>query len=480
MRYTGLSLLLGIFVLVSTGVVGAQADAPAAFPEVETLASDGGSIEAVLTGVGLDAAWRSTLDLHPGARRLAVEYESDEGQLVEALLAASLQLSNVTAQRAEVVTELRGTADRLDAALEEERGREIERNRTEAHFDGMHALTQAAAVHVFAGTDHQIDAVLGLDGAALTEVQREILLTNATLDELFEMRRIAEGEFVAAVDALDAAVAHRELMEVRHGELVDESAALAADRRALDDLARELLPPAAAAYSLSEIPGQTSLSPRALSAYLNAEALMTELVPRCHVSWRTIAAIGFIEGKHGEHGDRRLGVDGRPGDPIIGIALDGQTVDNYGLVTANLADTDGGRYDGDPRHDRAVGPMQFIPQTWESWKIDADQDGEFDPQDIDDAAASAGAYLCNYGSLRYWDTWSTAIFGYNHAGAYVNSVKDALDRNLRFRLPAFDGDEDLRQRIPYGTWVPLPVEEPVDPNAPADEQPPVPLSEDAE
>ncbi|WP_224387917.1 hypothetical protein [Pseudonocardia sp. ICBG1293] len=29
-----------------------------------------------------------------------------------------------------------------------------------------------------------------------------------------------------------------------------------------------------------------------------------------------------------------------------------------------MADTDGGRLDGDPVLDRAVGPMQFLPETW--------------------------------------------------------------------------------------------------------------------
>ena len=190
---------------------------------------------------------------------------------------------------------------------------------------------------------------------------------------------------------------------------------------------------------------------------------MTERSPYCHVSWRTIAAIGSVESLHGEFGDGRLDLDGRPGDPFIGISLNGQTVDNYGHTTAYLTDTDDGRYDDDPNFDRAVGPMQFIPETWESWQIDADEDGDRDPQDIDDAALTAAAYLCNYGSQRHWDNWWVAVFGYNHAGAYVNSVKAALDRNQRLRLPELEGDDELRQHIPYGVWIPLPEELPEEP-----------------
>ena len=50
----------------------------------------------------------------------------------------------------------------------------------------------------------------------------------------------------------------------------------------------------------------------------------------------------------------RLDPNGDESKPILGIALDGST------GVALVADSDGGKYDGDPTLDRAVGPMQFI------------------------------------------------------------------------------------------------------------------------
>jgi transglycosylase-like protein with SLT domain len=467
--YGGVTLLLGLFLIVSTTVVGAQPEPPPALPDATVLATSGETIETVLAEVGLDAAWRSVIDLHPAARWLTVEYRDGEDNVVADLIGTSVALSVISATREEIVADLRTTAVELDTARRIERERSIERNRADAYFRGIHALTQAVAINAFAGTDPALEAVLGLDGDALVLAQREFKLTNTTLDELMDLRRDAETELAAAIVALEAATERRSALVDRHTQLVAEAADLATRRRALDATARAVLPAAAEAFTLASIPGQTGMTPRALDAYLNAELTMTELSPYCGISWRTIAAVASVEGLHGEYGNRRLGLDGRPSSPIIGISLNGVTVDNFGQTTANLTDTDGGRYDRDAVYDRAVGPLQFIPQTWTKWRLDGDGDGERDPQDIDDAALTAAAYLCNYGSLRYWTGWSTAIFGYNQSGAYVNSVKASLDRVQRLELPEFDGDEDLRQRRPWGPWIPLPDNPPAPEADPSDD-----------
>jgi hypothetical protein len=477
--YRGTSLLLGLLFVVSTSVVDAQTAVPDDLANAAELATDGEDIESVLAEVGLDAAWRSVIGLHPAARLMTVDYRGDEDDAVIALIGTTRDLTEITTARNEVVTELRTTAARLDDALIMERDRTIARNRADAYFRGIHALTQSVAIDVFAGEDPSFDALLGLDADALLVSQREFALTNTTLDEMIDLRADAEAALAVAIAAQETATAERIEIEARHGGLVIAAAELGTERRGVDNSARAILPAAAEAFALASIPGQPGLTPRALDAYLNAEVTLTELSPNCHVSWRTIAAVASVEGLHGEYGNRRLEFDGRPNSPIIGISLSGTTVDNFGDATANISDTDGGRYDQDRVHDRAVGPLQFIPQTWERWRLDGDEDGETDPQDIDDAALSAGAYLCNYGSLRNWAEWSTAIFGYNHSGAYVNSVKASLDRVLRLRLPEFEGDGDLRQSSPSGTWEPIPdppPEEEVDSTEPAGSDPTVPVS----
>ena len=80
----------------------------------------------------------------------------------------------------------------------------------------------------------------------------------------------------------------------------------------------------------------------------------------------------------------RLRADGEVRPAILGPVLDGSD------GNAAITDTDRGRYDGDTRWDRAVGPMQFIPSTWASWGRDGNGDGTLDPENIFDAALAAG------------------------------------------------------------------------------------------
>jgi membrane-bound lytic murein transglycosylase B len=185
---------------------------------------------------------------------------------------------------------------------------------------------------------------------------------------------------------------------------------------------------------------------------------MTSTDPGCMISWTTIAAISAVEGRHGTHGGAELLFDGTSDDPIVGLALDGVTVDNYGDPVAAIADTDGGRYDGDTAVDRAVGPMQFIPQAWERWKRDGDGDGIENPHDLDDATVATAAYLCSYGSQRSWVTWNTAVHGYNHSNAYVASVKGSFERMARIRLAEVDDGLVWQPTRPAGAYVELPPE----------------------
>ncbi len=67
----------------------------------------------------------------------------------------------------------------------------------------------------------------------------------------------------------------------------------------------------------------------------------------------------------------------------------------------------------------AVGWMQFLPSTWKEWGVDANGDGVADPYNPVDAIFTAARYLHAASASK---NLSQAIFAYNHAGWYVQSV----------------------------------------------------------
>jgi cell wall-associated NlpC family hydrolase len=67
----------------------------------------------------------------------------------------------------------------------------------------------------------------------------------------------------------------------------------------------------------------------------------------------------------------------------------------------------------------AVGWMQFMPETWATYGVDANGDGVADPNNPEDAIFAAAGYLKAAGMPA--DTYG-AIFAYNHADWYVEEV----------------------------------------------------------
>jgi hypothetical protein len=67
----------------------------------------------------------------------------------------------------------------------------------------------------------------------------------------------------------------------------------------------------------------------------------------------------------------------------------------------------------------ALGWMQFMPATWRQYGTDANKDGKRDPYNPVDAIFAAARYLKAAGSDQ---SIRKAIFAYNHAGWYVDSV----------------------------------------------------------
>jgi hypothetical protein len=175
--------------------------------------------------------------------------------------------------------------------------------------------------------------------------------------------------------------------------------------------------PAGASDSIIAGSSTNGIPAAALAAYQRAEQVINTADTSCNLPWQLVAAIGRVESDHGRYGGNVLGKDGKSRPGIYGIPLDGSD------GTAEVSDTDGGQYDNDPVYDRAVGPMQFIPQTWRVVGVDGDGDGKRDPQDIDDAALATAVYLCSGDEdLSTYGGQKAAVYRYNHSKEYVDLV----------------------------------------------------------
>jgi membrane-bound lytic murein transglycosylase B len=184
----------------------------------------------------------------------------------------------------------------------------------------------------------------------------------------------------------------------------------------------------------STVSSATGVPQRALWAYGNAELVMRANDPGCHLSWATLAGIGRVESNHGRFGGAHIQPDGTESKPIVGVPLNGT-----GKV-AEVSDTDHGRMDGDPVHDRAVGPMQFIPSTWRAYASDGNGDRRGDPENIDDAALAAGRYLCVGGrDMATPDGWWSGLMSYNNSALYGRKVFGLADRYGRQAQAAVAG-----------------------------------------
>jgi hypothetical protein len=69
----------------------------------------------------------------------------------------------------------------------------------------------------------------------------------------------------------------------------------------------------------------------------------------------------------------------------------------------------------------AVGPMQFLPATWQAYQADGDGDGVADIEDEDDAIAGTVRLLCVNGGDDP-ATLRDAIHVYNQSDEYVDEV----------------------------------------------------------
>jgi len=88
------------------------------------------------------------------------------------------------------------------------------------------------------------------------------------------------------------------------------------------------------------------------------------------------------------------------------------------LAAINKVESNFGENMG-PSSAGAIGWMQFMPDTWLRWGVDANGDGVADPWNPVDAVYSAARYLAAAGGQS---DIASAVYSYNHASWYVEEV----------------------------------------------------------
>lgn len=162
--------------------------------------------------------------------------------------------------------------------------------------------------------------------------------------------------------------------------------------------------------SVGGIPDQVLRAYRAADGWCNG------------LRWELLAGIGSIESGHGMSGGASADADtGEVAPHLFGIPLDGSP----GIERLPIGKWLGWFGLGGPWQ-QAVGPMQFLPGTFEAWAVDQDGDGLANPHDIDDAVATAANYLCEGRTGSITDE-REALRRYNNDDSYVTRVLDYAD-----------------------------------------------------
>ena len=293
--------------------------------------------------------------------------------------------------------------------------------------DAAQTIAQEAAAHQTAGDTANRSAKDA--AAAATQARADADTARAALDETGRQRLDLETRQAA--------------LDTRLSELDTELATIGVGIAALETERSELIEQI---HQLRETPNQPAAPPpqpkpsttgsdtaaavspagidpvlyRALTAAQAAAGLQR---PACGVDWAVLAAITETESDLARYGGAAISPDGAVAPAILGIRLDGTTPG-----TATIVDTDRGTLDGDTQFDRAVGPFQFIPSSWDLFARDANRDGTADPHNVHDAAAAAAEHLCRAG-WEFADPGQAAraIYGYNPSWSYVATILDRAD-----------------------------------------------------
>lgn len=137
-------------------------------------------------------------------------------------------------------------------------------------------------------------------------------------------------------------------------------------------------------HDMTAVAAAAGIPPRVATAYRSAAGGCPGL------DWTLLAAVGAVETRHGQSGASQA-------DPASGEVLPwifGPALDGHNGTAAMSIGPWVGWWGLTGPWTQAVGPMQFLPATFEAHAIDIDADGTANPHDIDDATATAAAYIC--------------------------------------------------------------------------------------
>ncbi|MDY7106095.1 MAG: hypothetical protein S0880_33345 [Actinomycetota bacterium] len=402
--------MLAVYAACSVSVLdraGAQ-PSPGA-PDLDTIAVRSPALDAVL----------SEIDATEAALEAAVAAEADAADVLVQLDEAAATLRQREAEAIVAAADASGRIDGAEVDLDD-LGLAIR-----LATDDVEAVAVAGYV---AGDD--LAERLRPDPEDASEPARVDKYSNAaidvTLDRLDELERARTGAYDRLDRAeADLAAARAELALVRRllVELGERRVATVAERdraaarqnelsAALTDLAERLR----ATRLEAEVVG-SDLALVVLDALWSAAARNAERHPGCNLDWTVLAGISYVETKHGNHGGASVDAQGNVTPRVYGRVLDGSD------GVAEVLDSDGGAVDGDGTHDRAVGPMQFIPTTWSIVGRDGSGDGIADPHNYYDAALAAADLLCRTGlDTSTNDGLRAAIRRYNQSDVYVDEV----------------------------------------------------------
>jgi Transglycosylase SLT domain len=226
------------------------------------------------------------------------------------------------------------------------------------------------------GTARRIEAGLlrGLQGQETAAAGAEARSRQAE-DAAADADAALAQELAAFQDDVAAADATLNQAEAELSRLTANARRLLAAQEAAQRLAAARAAAQAARLAPTEVSALV-IPPEYLSAYHDAAATCPGL------DWSLLAAVGQVESGHGR---------------------------NNGPSSAG-----------------AIGPMQFMPATFDLYAVDGDHDGVTDPWNYRDAIFTAAAYLCASGARDATpDGIRAALFAYNHAQWYVDLVLSA-------------------------------------------------------